>query len=144
MCPSLKNNRDIDFMNNTNMVIHTQTHTHTYAHTQPDYFCDAHVCGPQNMLLSDYGFCICEAQKRHRRCLLFEQPNTLFNTHTHVYCTRSMQRAEGLGGRRKQRCSKDTADIWAVLSGIYWTVYTLVTVLRNLIYSWIISCLGLF
>ena len=28
---------------------------------------------------------------------------------------------EGGGGGEKWKCSKDTADIWAVISGIYWT-----------------------
>ena len=132
------------FINNTSIVSHK--HCKTQTHAQPHYFSDAHVFGSLTVGWVIVVFILYISPEKTQTLSRVGHPNILFNTqtHTHIYCTCSLQRAAvGLGGRKKQRFSEDTADIWAVLSGIYWTVYTLLTVLRNLIDSWVIGCLGL-
>lgn len=91
--------------------------------------------GPQNILQRDnglYGFSwspddnSTKPQAQRRRCSILNIPSPCSTLSLNVFLAESC----GTGREGEVKCSKDAADIWAVMSGVYWTVYALVTALR--------------
>lgn len=81
--------------------------------------------GPHNMPLMDCGFSTHEAQMINHRPRHRHMSHSIPLICQHGHCTCSMQRAVATREEKVlKKSSKDAADIWAVISGISGTVYS--------------------